>query len=264
MKKYVLMTAIAVNLMSCNRSENDETVTESIPVLPTKITLESKNGESANITLNYNGSKLTEVNGIYGTGKIFFEYSNNLISKIVEKDGEDVIITNLEYTNNKLTKTITTGTEDNGMYNFSNETTYVYRNDRTVIANEIGTSNSQNYTASTTYTITNNQATKYISTRYSTTTTHNISYDEKNSIFKNITGFKEASLALNSIFFIKDFSTTQNNYISISTDEQSSGNYSATYQYTYNSNNYPSKSIYNYKYGSLLSSTITYTITYNK
>ncbi|MEJ8590046.1 hypothetical protein JSO54_02185 [Riemerella anatipestifer] len=87
MKKFILMTAIAVSLMSCNRSENDETVTESTPVLPTKIHSTSEDGDDSTITLTYNGNKLLEIVGAYGsdTNTINFEYSNNLISKIVEK-----------------------------------------------------------------------------------------------------------------------------------------------------------------------------------
>ncbi|MRN16091.1 hypothetical protein D1000_04485 [Riemerella anatipestifer] len=128
------MTAIAVNLMSCNRSENDETVTESIPVLPTKIHSTSEDGDDSTITFIYNGNKLLEIVGAYGsdTNTINFEYSNNLISKIVEKKNVDITTTTFEYLNGRLIKTVSTGTEDNKQYNLKEVTNYTYNNDDTV------------------------------------------------------------------------------------------------------------------------------------
>ncbi|AZZ58223.1 hypothetical protein [Riemerella anatipestifer] len=269
------MTAIAVNLMSCNRSENDETVTESIPVLPTKIHSTSEDGDDSTITFIYNGNKLLEIVGAYGsdTNTINFEYSNNLISKIVEKKNVDITTTTFEYLNGRLIKTVSTGTEDNKQYNLKEVTNYTYNNDDTVTVDRAKVSTYPNggiyYTSNISYiyTLSNGQIYKYTIV-YDPNYTANIfintvSYDDKNGVFRNIVGFKEALLGLIN-FMGNELSFTQNNYTTHITDNN--GNfYKGIYQNTYNTNNYPIKMITTItssnKSGSHSS---TYTITYNK
>ncbi|MDY3339034.1 hypothetical protein PG279_07585 [Riemerella anatipestifer] len=277
MKKYVLMTAMAAALMSCNRSENNETVTESIPVLPTKIHSTSEDGDDSTITLTYNGNKLLEIVGAYGsdTNTINFEYSNNLISKIVEKKDVDITTTTFEYLNGRLTKTVSTGTKNNKQYNLKIETNYTYNTDGTVTTEEtqVYTYPSGTYTSSGSYvyTLTDGQVSKYVSThtsQYSTSVFNStISYDDKNGIFKNIAGFKEALLGLN-LIMEGELSFTQNNYTTYTSIDSNGNTYKTTYQNTYNSNSHPTNIVSTYTYSNnsngSSSDTNTYTITYNK
>ncbi|MDY3339035.1 hypothetical protein PG279_07590 [Riemerella anatipestifer] len=277
MKKYILMTSIAVSLMSCNRSENDEAVTESV-ILPTKILVESQ-GNSINF--HYNGNKLSEIVGVYdssNTSKISFEYSNNLISKIVENSGSNPTTTTFEYSNGKLIKTEKTETEVEStgtpLSSIKTTTIYTYNSDGTITANKTRvTTNSQHGTSYTnntsyTYTLTNGQVSKYTETHnyeyFEETITGTVYYDDKNGAFKNVVGFKEAALGLKDL--IGDvFSATQNNYTSIvSLNNISKEATKTTYKNSYNSSGYPTQITTTYTYTGNNVYSYTYNIIYNK
>lgn len=190
-KKLILSLGVIVFSISCSSNDDDGVSTDSvveIPVLPTKLLFST----DIPATIRYDGTKVTEISWV--NSKFTFEYTGNLITRIIEYNGAGVkeMTTNFSYSSDKLVKTVSVES------NSTKTTTYSYPD-----ANSISFIETRNYTSAgtpqvdkdvtvltlnngnivaeeTTYSHNNSVAGKISST---------YSYDDKRSVYSNVLGY---------------------------------------------------------------------------
>lgn len=266
MKKLVLLLSLALISVSCGR-DDDETTNpiDEIAILPTKISGDSELG-----VIRYDGNKILETKSNDGF-KVVYEYSGNLITKMIgyNANGTKVTTTDFTYSNDKLTNV--TFVEDDVLIKNS----YSYPNATTVNSTEISTIVSQGTTTTykdvTTFTLDKgNIVAEELAYYLNNTLRGNISvtytYDDKNSVMKNITGWDKISVYM---FEGGNFTTVNNNVLTKNHINNPVGSSQSKYRVvndiTYSANNYPTQ-IISKQYGNNneLNSTNTDFFEYNK
>lgn len=191
MKKLILGLSVIVFSISCSSNNDDDVPTDpvvEIPVLPTKLSFST----DTPATIKYNGNKIAEISFI--DGKYVYEYTGNLITKIVEYNGAGVkeITTDFSYSNDKLVKMVAVET------NSTKTTTYSYPD-----ANSISFIETRNYTSAGTPQVDKDVTTLTLNNGNilgeETTYSHNNSvagkisstytYDDKKSVYSNVLGY---------------------------------------------------------------------------
>jgi hypothetical protein len=240
MKKLFALLAISfLILTSCSK---DETV---LPITAKQNLPEVSSFKNNRAVYTYTGNKISIIDS---PGKLFtFTYSGNLITKIVVKqtqgDYSDTYETVNEYdTNDRLVKEIVYTSQ------IATKTVYTYNSDNTIYFEMFqGDSTNQNslYRTGVIYLNSNNeviQKDQYLNGILSEREEY--TYDNKNSVFKNIIGY-------NRIFSIFGYdhkigrvnNITNCRYISYAPFNSDVSNPS---EYTYNSDNYPESISTNY------------------
>lgn len=227
MKKVLLLAgATALFMMtSCSSSDNSDNNSNSGSVLVKKTIETDESGDQYISNYNYDGNKLTTVTHNDGTKEVV-TYTGDKISKIEYFEGttlyqEDDYAYN---TSGQLaTLTMLFFDEDWG-----DRTVFSYNSDDTIdVQNYIGDTESQTQLDQTgVITMHNGNVVSFVADGYTTTYT----FDDKNSPFKNVTGFAVTNIAYQ-----------EGGVNNILTYHDSFDNSQTTY--TYNSQNYPATSV---------------------
>ncbi|MDY3351843.1 hypothetical protein PG357_07570 [Riemerella anatipestifer] len=261
MKKvfYLLSMAIlpAFLAVSCNRNDDEPTPKEEV-LLPSKEEITYYDNNTLRTTVNsftYDGTKLTKVVSVsddeeYATT---FTYQDNLLVK-VKSDEEDRVFEYdskgnlvketqvLSYDNTTVTDIYTyelNGSSVNVTYNRKNVNggelrleevgTYTYTlTTNKQVAKIVGKKTSTSYDGSSTYV-------------YETAVEENYTYDDKNSVYKNISGFDKLGYSQAAVKValggINNVLTKSSKYNII--DNTDVYTHTDTYKYIYNDKNFP-------------------------
>ncbi|MBT0549685.1 hypothetical protein MPN29_03845 [Riemerella anatipestifer] len=265
MKKvfYLLSMAIlpAFLAVSCNRNDDESTPTPKEELLlPSKAEeiYYDKNGNPKRTSVydfTYDGTKLTKLVSRDGEGNTAFTYQDDLITKI--KSNEEERIFEYDSKGNLSKETLVES------YN-SATITHVYT--YTLNGNSVSVTYSKKNVAGEklrseavgayTYTLTPNKqvirgvgkktSTDYYDSGYSytydTTKEENYTYDDKNSIFKNVGGFDKlgySQFILNAPFGSFNNVLTKNRKEGV--DNTRTYTHTEAYRYTYNDKNFPTE-----------------------
>lgn len=215
-------------LWSCS-SDDDNDGPEVTPVdtsvLPLKIAY-NEDGETFDVQFSYNGNKVSKMNyssnSPFGNAEAVFQYDGDKITKITYNLAEGVITKTYTYANNRIAsmKEVWEG------YGTS-EYTYDWIDDNHVKLNKIG---SEYYTD---FYLNNGNIVKIEDYFGGNVWNINYSFDDKNSIFKNVEGFQyiieEGDLYFNRNNITKDVTTAGDN------------TFMTNYSYEYNSKGFPTK-----------------------
>jgi len=231
MKKILLsfaaLTFIAIT--SCSSDDNNSEPSADILVKRMVYEQEDPDGFNYDITYTYNGKKILAGNYTDGTIEKYY-YSGDLITKIEyifggEVEEQELFLYNA---NGKLIEyryqDIVDDFEDKSLFTYPNENTIIKTNITGVINNTVTTGNVS------TITLTNGEVSKI----QSGGKIYNYTYDNKNSPFRNVTGYAEIAYA-----FAGDFELEGRgrNILSIK-NETDNINYT-TNTIQYNANDYP-------------------------
>ncbi|MDY3536436.1 hypothetical protein PG275_00290 [Riemerella anatipestifer] len=263
MKKVFYLLSMAVLpvflAVSCNRNDDEPTPTPKEELLlPSKVeeTYYDKDGNQKRTSvydLTYDGTKFTKMVSRDGEGNTTFAYQDNLLVK-VKSDEEDRVF---EYDSkgNLVKETLVssyggTTTTDIYTYELSESSVNVTYNRKNVSGGELKLEAVGTYT----YTLTpNKQVVKVVGKKTLTgydytdevTIEENYTYDDKNSIFKNISGFDKLGY---SQFMLAVSLGNFNNVLTksskdVSKDVGYTDIYTQTeaYKYTYNDKNFPTE-----------------------
>lgn len=244
MKKILLCLSFSVVLLS-SCSSDDSSSSESQPLLLKKMTEGDVLFGQTVTNYTYNGNKLVE---IFKDGDDDFAdvytYTGDLITKIEKfavydagtpsEDRELLSTDQFAYNANNLLVTFTTTSQD---FEGDRTTTYVYNGDNTVSfaqnANVPGQPTESLKTG--TITVQNGEITRLQVVKEFDSYTDNYTYDTKNSIFKNVTGYNQLIFTL---IIGKQGAMTWVDSI-VGGISHNFLNHQGDYQYTYNSDNYP-------------------------
>jgi hypothetical protein len=241
MKKILLFTFATIFLTSCS-SDDSQQSTAAGPLVKTMV-IDNANpaDDDFNLTFTYSGDKLktvkdsgilieqyiytgdklTRINHPEDNTYIIIEYSGNQVSKFTEYDPDF----------DEATKTVVT-------YSGNTFTRMVYDGDLTTQTNLIFTE---------VCTVQNGNITEYTRTSFGTSSTETVTYDTKNSPFKNISNYAVIQV------LDLDIDGNLNNEIGSSTFGI---NY--TINYTYNADNYPLTEL-SYNASGVLGESVSYT-----
>jgi hypothetical protein len=224
---YLLIITFLI-LQSCSSDSNDN----SNNFIGVKlIQVQFSNGQIS--TFSYNGNKLFKINNSSG-GFQKYSYEGEFIKLIESYNSLNDLISTTKhfYNNNKLIRT----KQYNPNGSFYGERNYSYNSDNTIILNEVINNNGNLIEDRNIKLYINSQGNIYKQHYLSDGNIINFLYDNKNSPYKNITGYCNLIFEFNNVIQISDNSSTTN------------------YSYQYNGENYPiSKFITN-----IPSETITY------
>ncbi|MEJ8590660.1 hypothetical protein JSO54_05345 [Riemerella anatipestifer] len=201
----------------------------------------------------YNGTKLTEMVSRDGEGNTAFSYQDNLLVKV--KSDEEERLFEYDSKGNLVKETLVssyggTTTTDIYTYELSGSSVNVTYNRKNVNGGELRLEDVGTYT----YTLTpNKQVMKVVGKKtstnyygsspyvYETTKEESYTYDDKNSIFKNISGFGKLGY---SQFVLGASLGSFNNVLTTSSkevDNMSVYTHTEAYKYTYNDKNFPTE-----------------------
>ncbi|MBO4234024.1 hypothetical protein FO675_06870 [Riemerella anatipestifer] len=263
MKKVFYLLSMAVLpvflAVSCNRNDDEPTPTPKEEVLlPSKVeeTYYDKDGNQKRTSvydLTYDGTKFTKMVSRDGEGNTTFAYQDNLLVKV--KSDEEERVFEYDSKGNLVKETLVssyggTTTTDIYTYELSESSVNVTYNRKNVSGGELKLEAVGTYT----YTLTpNKQVTKIVGKKTLTgygytdevTIEENYTYDDKNSIFKNISGFDKLGY---SQFMLAVSLGNFNNVLNksskdVSKDVGYTDIYTQTeaYKYTYNDKNFPTE-----------------------
>lgn len=182
MKKVIYTFALlAVSLMSCESSSDDETTPlDATPtnetILPTQLDIVYSDGETETITYSYDGMKLIKEESSDGYYTDYVYTDNKLSAINYYEDSNAEILESYTYDAQGRVETISTNIIGVGIYEYSQ----TYNSDNSVITQTSTTS--AGATPSTT-TVSNGNVVNSTDGTYYTTT---FNYDSKNGVFKNI------------------------------------------------------------------------------
>ncbi len=230
MKKLLFgMSALVLLFASCNGND-DEGSNNGGTVLLRKTIENGPDGQYIS-TATYNGTKLNKITTSDG-GSIEFTYTGENITKSVWKSDGD-IEQEEQYTYDSNGRLATHVTLD---FDFQDgwKEVFTYNSDNVVSVQTFSGDLTSQTTPSDSYTVTftNGEVSQIV--RGTTTTTY--TYDDKNSPFKNVTGYSKIS------FVDGGASGIMHNILS----ETSSAGGGSVYTYTYNSGNYPTQATENW------------------
>lgn len=248
MKAIFKIILLLLVITSCSNSDND--------INPNGLLLRKVISDDSDITLLfYNGIRIERMetmsanDGLYET---IFYYTGDLITKIEEYDGatlssvlryqydgqgNPISFIDYNYYNNTSEKVILT-------YNLDGTLTYNLYKGNLVSQNNISSCQSN-------ATLTNGEITSFneVDNTYSgspSNKTYTLTYDNKNTPFKNILGF-EKILLIDRYFW--GFGVNHNNVKEITIDNLTGESYTSMIaDIQYNSNNFPINIEYTYKY----------------
>lgn len=263
MKKVFYLLSMAVLpvflAVSCNRNDDEPTPTPKEEVLlPSKVeeTYYDKDGNQKRTSvydLTYDGTKFTKMVSRDGEGNTTFAYQDNLLVKV--KSDEEERVFEYDSKGNLVKETLVssyggTTTTDIYTYELSESSVDVTYNRKNVSGGELKLEAVGTYT----YTLTpNKQVVKVVGKKTLTgydytdevTIEENYTYDDKNSIFKNISGFDKLGY---SQFMLAISLGNFNNVLTksskdVSKDVSYTDIYTQTeaYKYTYNDKNFPTE-----------------------
>lgn len=214
MKRFFYLLSISFLILQSCSSDSSDNSNNFIGVK--LIQVQFSNGQIS--TFSYNGNKLFKINNSSG-GFQKYSYNGEFIRLIESYNSVNDLISTTEhfYNNNKLIRTKQYSPDGS----FYGERNYSYNTDNTIIVNEI-TFNNGNL-------IEDQNIKLYLNSQGNIYKQHNLSYgditnfifDNKNSPFKNITGYCNLMFEFNNVIQISQNSITTN------------------YSYQYNSENYP-------------------------
>ncbi|MDY3318174.1 hypothetical protein PG637_01975 [Riemerella anatipestifer] len=262
MKKVFYLLSMAILpvflAVSCNRNDDEPTPKEEL-LLPSKVeeTYYDKDGNQKRTSvydLTCDGTKFTKMVSRDGEGNTTFAYQDNLLVKV--KSDEEERVFEYDSKGNLVKETLvssyggTTTTTDIYTYELSESSVNVTYNRKNVSGGELKLEAVGTYT----YTLTpNKQVVKVVGKKTLTgygytdevTIEENYTYDDKNSIFKNISGFDKLGY---SQFMLAISLGNFNNVLTksskdVSKDVSYTDIYTQTeaYKYTYNDKNFPTE-----------------------
>ena len=244
MKKFLILFLFAGFLWSCSSDDDNGGQTPADnTVLPVKIAF-NEDGENFDVRLSYNGNKITKMNystgSPFGNAEVFFQY-----------DGDKIIKTTLNLDGGSITKTYTY--ENNRVASVkdvwdgvtTSEYNYTWINDNHVKM----TSPENDYY--TDFYMSNGNIVKVKDYFGGNIWESNYTFDNKNSIFKNVEGFQ----------YLIDDGDLYFNRNNITRDVTTAGDstFITDYVYEYNAKNFPTKQTEQSEDG-----TSTLIITYNQ
>jgi hypothetical protein len=210
---FYLLSITFLILQSCSSDSSDN----SNNFIGVKlIQVQFSNGQIS--TFSYNGNKLFKINNSSG-GFQKCSYEGEFIRLIESYNSVNDLISTTEhfYNNNKLIRT----KQYNPNGSFYGERNYSYNSDSTIILNEVTYNNGNLIEDRNIKLYLNSQGNIYKQHDLSNGNITNFLYDNKNSPYKNITGYCNLMFEFNNVIQISDNSSTSN------------------YSYQYNSENYP-------------------------
>jgi hypothetical protein len=227
MKKIILIFSLLV-LFSCSSNESVNDSSNASGVLLKKIV---SSDVAAIVNFNYNGNKILNYIDDGDGEKVLFSHTENFITKMEwfnVSNNERIQTVEFIYTSNKLTKTKL----------YSSNNTLESISDFQLNSDGSVTETESNYNGG------NSIVSTYVSKLYldaagnlikseSANSAVDLTYDNKNSLFKNVTGFEY-------LRFCRVFPFQKNNVKDITTTNSESSpitDYSARYQY--NNQDYP-------------------------
>lgn len=233
MKKiYLGIIALTLFLNACSSSDDSSETTND--VLLSKIVETYDDGFVSTLLLTYNGNKIVKADWD-GEEVTEFTYTGNLITQeeyFFEGDLEDVITYQYD-ANERLIRS--TRVETNG---FTEVDEYTHNANGTV---SFVTERDGELIAEGTFYFSNNRPYKKEITTYfegfESDEVIEVTFDDKNEPFKNVTGYNKLSIALPN--YMSEIEDPSNNVLTVKRNAVTI----LSTTYTYNSNNYPATSI---------------------
>ena len=259
MKTIFKIILLSLVITSCSNSDND--------INPNALLLRKVVSDGVEILVSYNGNKIERIETMStndGLDETLFYYTGDLITKIEEYDGA-ILATLKRYQYDGQGNPVSfidynynTKTSEKVIlaYNLDGTLTYNLYKGNLVSQNNISSRQSN-------ATITNGEITSLneVDNTYSgspSDKTYKLTYDNKNTPFKNILGYEKIILIDRNF---NDYGINHNNVKEITIDNLSGESYtSMTADIQYNSNNFPINIEYMYKHAYNDTSISTYNI----
>ncbi|ASW75165.1 hypothetical protein IQ37_00910 [Chryseobacterium piperi] len=273
MKKLFISSLVLAAMSSCGSS--DDTLPEvnnnnngGTPLLLTKATEVTDDGQTYTVQFKYDGDRLIESYNNVEQEKTVYTYNGDNIIKTEDYEaGVMKMMREFTYTNGRVSSEKVTN-KNAGTLVYTKAFQYISAthvkfneyssstfNPSTGVHSDIKFSQNDVQLSSG-----GNIATM-VSVDNGRTTTSTYNYDTKNHPMKNIRGYLKIDL-----FYLSDGELGYNNLLNMSSNYSGtvSGSLGSTATHTYNANNFPTKTVMNYTSTTFPASSTTYTYEYNQ